>query len=205
MPLEPWDAMLKKLSKSFRQNLRTANNRAKAVEGLRIESANSLPQLDAALQAFIEVEASGWKSSIGTAIKQSDPLKSFYGNLIRKFGPQGQCEIHLLRQNDRPIAGLFLLYSANTLYIPKVGYDEEFSRISPVQLLLEHVFKQNEHRPGITELNLTSDAGWFDVWKPTKSPVSNVYVFNDTPRGIAAHLAMQAAEKLKSRRRAVAT
>ena len=199
--LEPWEELSKKLSKSFRQNLRTANNRARDIEGLKFEMSNTMPELESALAAFLKVEGSGWKAERGTAIKLDEHFKCFWEEIIQRFGPQGGCEIHLLRAADRPIGGLLLLVTDDIVYLPKVGYDEEYARISPVQLLLENLFKQCEKRTELKELNLTSDAPWFEVWKPRRSSVYNVYVFNKTVMGMAVGAAMGLAEKWRTSKR----
>lgn len=195
LPLAPWDEMAKALSKSFRQNLRTANNRAKAIERLRFEVASTVNELEKALPAFLDVEASGWKAQSGTAIQLDASLTSFYRELIRRFGAADGCEIHLLKINDQPIAGLFVLTSGQTVYLPKVGYDEAHGRLSPVHLLLENLFKQTTKRPDLKHFNLTSDTGWFDTWKPQRSDVHNIYTFNSTLMGLAAYTAMTMANR----------
>jgi hypothetical protein len=166
---------------------------------LKFETSNRVPQLESALAAFLEVEGSGWKATSGTAIKLDERFKSFYEEVAQRLGPRGQCEIHVLRAGRRPIAGL-LLVTDDIVYLPKVGYDEEFARISPVQLLLENLFKQCEKRTELKELNLTSDARWFEVWKPRRSNVYNIYVFNRTMVGVAVGTAMGLAERWRRRR-----
>ncbi len=201
LDLGSWDEISQRLSKSFRQNLRTANNRATKLGGITIESFSRTADLTTALEQFIEVEASGWKGAAGTAtaIKLDAKLTDFYRQLIARFGPSNQCEIHLLKHNGKAIGGLFLLLTDQRLYVPKVAYDEEHHRLSPVQLLLEHAFKHcAKHHPRIKQLNLTSDAGWFDTWQPIKSTVGNVYVFNSTPMGLTAGAAMKLHRWIKS-------
>ncbi|MEI6562397.1 MAG: GNAT family N-acetyltransferase, partial [Verrucomicrobiota bacterium] len=188
--VQPWEQFIITLSKSFRQNLRTAHNRAVAIGDLRIEVANTPQLLDTALSDFLDIEASGWKGEGGTAIKQDKQLAGFYKNLTQKFAPFGGCEIHILKIADKAVAGLFLLIADKTVYIPKLGYKEEFSRISPVHLLLENLFKLC-HEKGMTEINLTSDAAWFNVWKPQTIDVHNIYLFNRTLRGMIIGLAMR--------------
>lgn len=194
VPVQPWQQFNATLSRSFRQNQRTAHNRAEAFKDLQFEIANTPQQLETALNDFLDVEASGWKGEQGTAIKQDKRQASFYKGLTQRFGLTGRCEIHLLKIAGKPIAGLFLMITDNTVYIPKLGYDEEFSRISPVHLLLENLFKQCDLK-GIKEVNLTSDAVWFNVWKPLQIGAYNIYVFNTTICGLAAGTAMGLANK----------
>jgi CelD/BcsL family acetyltransferase involved in cellulose biosynthesis len=192
-----WDEFQKRLSKNFRQQLRTKKNRAKTMGDVTFEVVRTLPQLDRALDEFIAVEASGWKAKEGTAIGSSELLKKFYLHLTRRFGAQDLCEIHLMKHAGKPIGGLYLLVTGDTLYMPKLGYDEEYSRLSPVQSLLEQVFGNPRRRPEIKRFNLTSDAPWFDVWQPTKSMAHNIYVFNTTVMGLAAGAAMGLSERFK--------
>jgi len=197
--LGPWEQLSQTLSKNFIRHLRKCNNRAKSVEGLKFEMINTLPELEAALAAFLDVEASGWKALKGTAIKQDERLVSFYKKVVEHFGPFGGCEIHLLRANDKPIGGLLLLVTDDTVYVPKVAYDEDFARIGPVHLLFENFFTQCEKRPNLRELNFTSDSSWHDVWKPARSNVYNIYAFNTTLTGVAVGAAMGLAERWRRR------
>jgi CelD/BcsL family acetyltransferase involved in cellulose biosynthesis len=196
MAMRPWEQLHQTLSKNFRQNLRTASNRAKSIENLRFESADSMPRLRVALGMFLEIEASGWKASAGTAIKQDPGLARFYEELVQRLSPRGGCEIHLLREGEKAIAGLLLFIVDRTVYMPKVAYDEKYARLSPVQLLLENLFKECEKRPDLEEFNLVSAAGWFDVWKPRRAGVYDICVFNTTMVGLLGGAALRSAASM---------
>ncbi len=199
-PVAPWEEFSKNLSKNFRQNLRASKNRCDKLGGVTYETVRTFPALEKALVDFMDVEASGWKAKEGTAIKCDERLKSFYEDLMKKFAPLGQCHIHLMRHDAKPICGLFVLSTAERAYLPKVAYDEEYSKLSPMRSLLEYAFRQYGENPEMKEVNLTSDAEWFDAWKPIKSSVYNIYTFNKTAFGLAAFTAMRVADEVKKRR-----
>jgi CelD/BcsL family acetyltransferase involved in cellulose biosynthesis len=199
VPLAPWSEVEARLSKNHRKNLRGAHNRTRSIEGLHIEIATTPAELDAALPALLAVEASGWKAQAGTAIRLDPQLAQFYAEVTRRFGAAGRCEISLMKIHDKPIAGLFTLMSGPTVYGPKAAYDESHGRLSPVHLLVQDLFQRLGAQRQYRQFNAISDTGWFDVWKPQRSEVHNLYVFNSTLLGLGAFAAMSVANRWRHR------
>lgn len=192
MPIEPWEQMMTRFSKNFRKQLRLAENRT-ASAGFRYEQAGTPEALDRTLPAFLQVEASGWKGAQGesTAIATDPKLVAFYTQLVRRFGQRRQCEIHMLYDGEKPVSGEFVLLDGHAAYAMKVGYDEQYARLSPGHALDIHVLKDYGQRPQLREWNLYSDSKWLEVWKPERMGVHNVYLFNRTPLGLAACAGMK--------------
>jgi CelD/BcsL family acetyltransferase involved in cellulose biosynthesis len=201
LPVMSADQLSKHISKNFRKQLRSCRKRADAIPGLRQDCISTLPDLTAALAEFNQVEASGWKGAAGTgtAIALDPKLVAFYQDLVQRFGQRGACEVHLIRERNKPIAGEVLLLAGGTAYALKVAYDEEYGRLSPSHLLHETILQQYAQRGDIKDLNFISDAPWHKVWKPSRMQVYNVYAFNRTLRGLTAAVGMRLA---KARNRA---
>ena len=95
-----------RLSKSFRQNLRTSHHKIDPND-VKFECASTARDLMRFLPEFLKVESSGWKGELGTSALKIPAMQTFLCQLISQFGPNGRCEIHLMRVSDEVISALF--------------------------------------------------------------------------------------------------
>ena len=204
VPLSTWKDLSERMSSHQRKKLRQCGNRCKEISNLEFQTADSPETVAAALPLFFDVEASGWKAEQGTAIQSNPSMKGFYEAVAMKFAAHGQCEIHLMLQGTRPIGGMMVYILDDTVYVPKIGFDEEFGRLSPPHLLFERFLRGCESRPGLKYFNLTSDSAFFDAWGPDRAGVYNVYAFNSTILGMAAYAGMKLAERFRREHRPAA-
>jgi CelD/BcsL family acetyltransferase involved in cellulose biosynthesis len=204
IPLLPHEQMIAGLSKNFRKNLRRRGNLAEKMGEISFEAACEGAALAAGFSALLDVEASGWKGESGenSAIRRDERLLRFYDLIVRRFGKQGRCAIHLMKHRGNPIAATMELFINDVVYGMKCGYDEAYSELSPVHLLTEFLVKECDRHGGIRELNIVSDSPGFDCWRPRHVPVYNIYAFNTTIMGLAARAAMGVAQRMRGRREA---
>ena len=85
-----------RLSKGFRQNLRTSHNKLDPTD-VTFECASTESDLTRLMPEFLNVELSGWKGDLGTSALKEPTMNTFLHQLISQFGPSGRCEIHLMR------------------------------------------------------------------------------------------------------------
>lgn len=192
----PFEQRLESLSKNFRGALRKARNKLTVEPDVEFQSITEPPELDAAFQAFVEVEGSGWKAAQGSAINLIPRVHAFYRALVSGFAPLGGVEINLLRLGGRCIAAQFCLKVARCLYILKIGYDEQRAKLAPGNMLLENVLRRYGAGSDLDEVNLISNAEWHTDWKPLRHQRRTAIVFNRSPRGVAAYLAKHASRRL---------
>jgi CelD/BcsL family acetyltransferase involved in cellulose biosynthesis len=112
--------------------------------------------------------------------------------LIDTLASQNMCEINLLKTNGHTIAGQFCLVTGATLYILKIGYDEDFSPVAPGQMLLVQTVDRYARDGNVKFINLMTDAEWHERWKPHQLSVWEVSIFNVTPFGLAVFGLMKA-------------
>ena len=123
----------KKLKELRRQRHRLAEHGA-----VHFDVARSPDQVAPALEAFLALEASGWKGARGTALMQNDGDASFIRHAVLPLAASGQCEIVTLRAGDKPVAAAIVLRHRDRAFYFKIGVDEQFARYSPgVQLTLD--------------------------------------------------------------------
>jgi CelD/BcsL family acetyltransferase involved in cellulose biosynthesis len=123
----------KKLKELRRQRHRLAEHGA-----IRFDVAHTPETVGAALQAFLSLEASGWKGKRGTALIQNDGDAAFIRRAAVALAETGQCEIVTLHAGDTPVAAGVVLRHQDRAFFFKLGVDERFAKYSPgVQLTLE--------------------------------------------------------------------
>lgn len=96
-------------------------------------------EIAAAMEAFLLVEAAGWKGRRGTALAQTPALKSFAAAAVANLARRDGAAIDIMLVGNRPAAAL-VSFRANGLSIPwKIAYDEEFAAFSPGAQLMSHL------------------------------------------------------------------
>ena len=181
-----YESFLSGLSKNFRRSLKRANQYLNELPGLQFTFAQTGPELDERFEAFMDVESSGWKGTlgIGTAIKLHPSLRCFYQTLTRSLSASGSVSINTLTTDGKCIAAQFCLLLDHTAYILKIGYDESYKRYAPGNLLLDIFVKRSMEGRAIKSINLITDAEWHEDWRPNSYDKSKLYIFNAASAGL---------------------
>ncbi len=175
----PHNELLSKLPKRFRRSLRSGYHALEALEGVRFASVAGDGDIEAELDAFLAVEASGWKGQEGkgSAIRLHPDLAGFYRDLATASPDSGDlCEINSLYIEGRCAASQFCVRTGGDYAMLKIGYDETFAGLRPGQLLLDRTLERCCTDEGISRLDLCSDSAWHDVWKPDEMPMQVAHV-----------------------------
>jgi hypothetical protein len=189
------DRPLERLSKGFKQNLRTAHNKLKDKQ-VTFEPARTESDLVRLLPEFLKVESSGWKGELGTSALKHPATGTFLRQLISHFAPSGGCEIHIMRVFDETIGCLFGIVTDNIWYIFRTGYNESYHVMSPGHLMIENLLKQKAPDKMFGALTPYNAPPWFHAWKPDRvMQIFNAYVFQPSPKG--AELANRVATILR--------
>jgi CelD/BcsL family acetyltransferase involved in cellulose biosynthesis len=121
-------------SKELRRQARRLAERGK----LYVASTSEPSRINDALDAFLALEAKGWKGRARTAAALDPDVDHFMRRAVRGLASGGQARVDRLMLGDRVIAAAILLRSGSAGWFWKVTYDEELARASPgVQLALE--------------------------------------------------------------------
>ena len=192
---------LRNVSRSHTTNVKRLLRRAREQGPLSYEVVTEPARLDAALQAFFEVEGSGWKVAEGSAIRLHDDLVAFYRGLALEFGPQGSCRINLLRLNGHVIAAQFGLVSNQQLNLLKIGYAPTHAALAPGHLIMQHTIESVCADPALNRLSFVTNPPWAQLWKPEATPVHCHMMFRDSILGRSMHLALRAGMSLRQRLR----
>lgn len=174
---------LRDVSRSHTLNVRRLARRAKELGSLVYEVASAPAELEAAFEAFLRVEASGWKAGQGTAIRLHPELVSFYRGLMQQFGARGACRINLLRLNGEVIAAQFGLVAGGQLSLLKIGYLEAFAHVAPGHLIMQRTIESVCADAALDRLSFVTQPPWAGLWKPQATGVELHVVFRSSLAG----------------------
>lgn len=171
----------------FRSNLRRRRRRLEERGALELRRFDRFdPQ---ALQAFYDLERSGWKGRVGTAIACAEATRRFYDGIARWAGDAGCLSLYALLLEGRPVAMHFGLEHGGRYLLPKPAYDERHGDCSPGQLLVQAVLADCAAR-GLREFDfLGPSMEWKGEWTDRVRPHAFWYVFRRGPVGRALHAA----------------
>jgi hypothetical protein len=102
-----------------------------------------------AIEAFLTLEASGWKGRERTAMAIDRYRAAFAREAVHRLAEQDMCRIHALTLDGKLIASLIVLVEQGCAYTWKTAYDENFSAFSPGTLLMIEVTGQHLDDPNI--------------------------------------------------------
>jgi CelD/BcsL family acetyltransferase involved in cellulose biosynthesis len=170
------DAWRSGLSKNLRSDLKRAENRAKA-DGhpptARFESNAD----ERSFEEFLRIEASGWKGEEGTAVGASTEQTALYRRATRRMASRGWLEWQFLDLGDRAAAVHLCCRMGRSLFILKLGYDDDMRAYSPGALLLLRAIER-EHRTAASDVvDFTTDYPWLRRWRTTVTPYERVRLY----------------------------
>ena len=87
------------------------------------------------MDAFLRLEASGWKGRTGTAIACNDAERAFFNSLMRHAADRGQVLVCSLEVDSQPMAMTLNLRAGQGLWGFKTAYCNSVSRYSPGALV----------------------------------------------------------------------
>lgn len=121
----------------------------------------------AAFEAFIELEARGWKGAAGTALSRLPADAAYMRAFVAALGQADQVAIDMLRLDGRPVAIGLLPEQAGAALFWKTAFDETLARHSPGVLLDMAVTRRlfAEGRPLL-------DSGMMEFTDPDSQPWS---------------------------------
>ena len=120
-------------------------------------------ELDAWIDAFIALEASGWKGRNGAALAKDHHTKNFVFDALRGAHAAGRLEMIRLEVDHRVIAMLVNFLAPPGSFSFKIAFDEEFARFSPGVLIQLENLKILE----------TPDIDWMDSCAVKDHPMIN--------------------------------
>jgi hypothetical protein len=152
------DAVLRKeLSTKKLKELRRQRNRLEDTGAVTFEVAATPDRVGPALEAFLALEAKGWKGQRGTALVQHEGDAAFIRQVASVLAARGQFEVVSLARNGEALASGLILRDRGRAFFFKIAMDEREAKTSPgVQLTLDltqHLCAE----PGVAFADSTAD------------------------------------------------
>ena len=177
-----WDDYFNGLDRKHRSNLRNRLKRLSALGPVAMEVVTDGPALLPALEEGLRIEAAAWKGQAGTAIGCHAELRRFYGGFAARAAAAGWLRLHFLTVGGRRIAFGYWLCYQKKLYLLKPGYDPEYARYSPFNLLCSMVLRE----AFASGIRVHDFLGASDTWKRDWTPEAKahfwLFVFGGGPR-----------------------
>ena len=152
-----WNEYKRTLHADLLRSLRHGRKQMTELGPLMLEVVTGGAVLDTRLDEAMQVEASGWKGRIGTAMLSRLHTRQFYREMAQWAAERGILRLYLLRLRGRVVTMCLTLQQYGVCYMLKDGYDETLRRYSPSDILTEALFEDCVGR-GITRVEMNGDA-----------------------------------------------
>lgn len=133
--LAPDDYLAASLSAKKRKELRRQHRRLEECGALETVRSRSAEGIGAWTDAFLALEAAGWKGRAGSALAHDPAHAALFRASLREAAERGKLERLTLLLDNRPIAMLATFVTPPGAYAYKTAFDESFARFSPGVLL----------------------------------------------------------------------
>ncbi|AXS42297.1 GNAT family N-acetyltransferase [Breoghania sp. L-A4] len=123
--------MEKNLSGNRRQKLRRSRRTLAREGAFESRWCTRETDVEAAFEAFLTLEAAGWKGEGGSAIALNEARDRFAREAVLALSKHGKVGVLVLSLDDRPVAANVILLDGPHGIAWKTAYDESLSRHSP--------------------------------------------------------------------------
>jgi hypothetical protein len=179
----------KAFSGSSRKKLRQHRRRLAEKGKLETTVTRSVVDVQRAFEAFLALEAKGWKGKRGTALLSDPDQAAFARNMVTALARAGDASVHALELDGRPISMQVVLRAGPAAFTWKTAYDEDLRDYSPGMLLFEDCSKALLADPSIAFADSCAfdDTGYMAAWIERKRVID---LWIDPRRGESAAFSM---------------
>jgi len=153
------DHMKEHVSKKRRKDLRRNRKRLDELGEVTWTAHESGLELDDAINAFLKIEASGWKGERGTALDCADATRAFAKEAFGDGDGKSITRADVLRLDGTPIAINLTLITGNTGFTIKCAYDDAYKGQSAGLLLEEEMIRSVLEDDWIDRLDSSAVSG----------------------------------------------
>lgn len=116
---------------------------------LQHQVARTQKEIRHAIEAFLTLEAAGWKGRKRTAMVIDRYRAPFAREAVYRMAEQDMCRIHTLTLDGKAVASLIVFLEAGCAYTWKTAYDERLAAYSPGMLLMIEVTRRMLEDPNV--------------------------------------------------------
>lgn len=126
-----YDELLASVSRTLRQQVRRRTRALERAGQVVMRTNRGDASLEDDLDAFLRVEASGWKAQAGTALLHDAPARACFCGFARDAARAGWLRLRLLELDGVVVAGDLSCAYAGAEWLLKTGYDERYAALRP--------------------------------------------------------------------------
>lgn len=196
-----WEGYVAGLSRNLVKQLGRRRRRLEEAGSVAFELRTTELGLDAAMDDFVALEASGWKAAAGTAIASRDESVAFYRELAGWAAARGALRLAFLRHEGRAIAAELALGLGGVAYSLKGGFDPDYRRFGPGQLLTFEMLRR-AFEDGLESYELLgTDDAYKLAWTDRTRERVRIEAFPPGVRGALRHGARRRLRAIRARLR----
>ncbi|MCO6439777.1 MAG: GNAT family N-acetyltransferase [Nitrococcus mobilis] len=193
-----WDGYFASRSSKTRQEWRRRQRRAAEI-GFELTECRTSETIERHFPTALEVEASGWKGAAGSAIREDAPALAFYTSVVPKLAARGLVRLYLWRIEGRTAAFQLCIVDGDALRSLKIGFDPEFARHAPGQMLQLAILRELFQEDGIRRFDLLGpDTPPKRMWATGSEMLWTLHCYRPTLAGMAMALRHGAAAMAKA-------
>lgn len=153
--------------RGFLADLRRRRRRLAECGAVTFEACEGEPRSGPLLEELLVLEAAGWKAARGTAIAGRASTRRFYAAVTAWAAARGTLRLLVLRLDGRPLAALLGVQEDGVHYLLKGGFDPQYARYSPGQLVLAQTIERG-FADGLRRIELGGGADAYKLqWADT--------------------------------------
>jgi len=142
------------ISRNMNKNLRRRMRRLREKYRVEVKTHRDFDSIKEAMEEFFKLHLKKWGSRVGAF--GSTAFRDFHLDIAEIFNEKDWLGMHFLTANDEPIAAVYSFDYNQKKYGYSTGFDPEFGRYSPGNLLKMRVVEYCIER-GFREFDLTRD------------------------------------------------
>jgi CelD/BcsL family acetyltransferase involved in cellulose biosynthesis len=123
------------LAQHKHKELRRGVRRLSDLSAILFTTATEPETVAGAVEDFLELESRGWKGKAGTAALYHDDVRGFIKTMATSLAADGKAAVHRMLIDGRAVAVAITLRSADTAWLWKITYDENYAQYSPGVIL----------------------------------------------------------------------
>ena len=184
---ESWQNGIERFNARRRSDFRRMRRRAEAEGDVSFQFLVPSPQeVGPMLELALEVEAKGWKSRTLTAVAYGKKQLSFFRRYSKLAAREGIFRVNFMKIGSRIVAMQIAAECNDRFWLFKIGYDEQFARCSPGQLLMLESIGWAARNGLETFEFLGKAADWTKFWTESERPRARMLYYPKNPYGAAA-------------------
>lgn len=186
-----YEAFLASLSKKFKNNLLYAYRRLQREHQVEVKFVQKQTELNAHLNNFFSLHQRRWQKRKMPGLFFTAKNRNFHLKLAKKLLEEERLLLAELTADQTPIASLYGFKFKETVYYYLGGFDPNWSKHSPLSLLLLEVIKQSIEQGYKSFDFLRGREAYKEKWGATALPLFRLIIYRPTFKGrLASSLAV---------------